>query len=110
MRAVTSILDLIGNTPLLRLGELEDPGSGEVWAKLESLNPGFSVKDRVGLALIRHAADDGRLEPGGTVVEIQREVPISVNGLPQAFEIVSVDPETALVTLTGRRRDLSIVL
>jgi hypothetical protein len=47
--------------------------------------------------------------PGGTVVEIQREVPISVNGVPQAFEVVSVDPQTALVTLTGRRRDLYVL-
>jgi diadenylate cyclase len=47
--------------------------------------------------------------PGGTVVEIQREVPISVNGLPQALEVVSVDPERALVTLVGRRRDLYLL-
>jgi uncharacterized protein (TIGR00159 family) len=44
--------------------------------------------------------------PGGTVVQIQQEIPISVNGLPQALEVVSVDPERALVTLAGRRRDL----
>jgi uncharacterized protein (TIGR00159 family) len=44
--------------------------------------------------------------PGGTVVEIQQEVPISVNGLPQALEVVSIEPERALVTLAGRRRDL----
>ncbi|MBW2494779.1 MAG: DNA integrity scanning protein DisA nucleotide-binding domain protein [Deltaproteobacteria bacterium] len=44
--------------------------------------------------------------PGGTVVEIQREVPVSFNGVPQAFEVASVEPERVLVTLAGRRRDL----
>ena len=69
MKTVDSILDLIGNTPLLRLKELEAAGSGEVWAKLESLNPGFSVKDRIALSLIRCAEADGSLKPGGTIVE-----------------------------------------
>jgi cysteine synthase len=69
MKTVESILDLIGETPLLRLKELEEEGGGEVWAKLECLNPGFSVKDRVGLALIRRAEADGSLSGGGTVVE-----------------------------------------
>jgi len=69
MRTVESILDLIGNTPLLRLKELETAGGGEIWAKLESLNPGFSVKDRIALSLIKCAEADGSLAPGGTIVE-----------------------------------------
>ena len=69
MYTVESILDLIGKTPLLRLKELEDAEGGEIWAKLESLNPGFSVKDRIGLALIRRAEADGALAPGGMIVE-----------------------------------------
>ena len=96
MRAVTSILDLIGNTPLLRLGELEDPGSGEVWAKLESLNPGFSVKDRVGLALIRQAAKDGQLEPGGTVVEAtagNTGLALAMVGRRLGYRVILVMPE-----------------
>ncbi len=44
--------------------------------------------------------------PGGTVVEVQREAPVSVNGVPQAYEVTSIDPERVLVTLVGRRRDL----
>ena len=59
MKTVESILELIGKTPLLRLKELEETEGGEIWAKLESLNPGFSVKDRIGLALIRRAETDG---------------------------------------------------
>jgi cysteine synthase A len=69
MRTVESILDLIGNTPLLRLKELETAGGGEIWAKLESLNPGFSIKDRIALSLIKCAEADGSLAPGGTIVE-----------------------------------------
>ena len=69
MRTVTSIVDLIGHTPMLRLAELEPPGGAELWAKLEAYNPGFSVKDRVGLALVRAAEADGRLRAGGTIVE-----------------------------------------
>ncbi len=96
MRAVNSILDLIGNTPLVRLGGLEDPGSGEVWAKLESLNPGFSVKDRVGLALIRQAELDGILEPGGTIVEAtagNTGLALAMVGRRLGYRVILVMPE-----------------
>lgn len=96
MRAVNSILDLIGNTPLVRLGGLEDPGSGEVWAKLESLNPGFSVKDRVGLALIRRAELDGILEPGGTIVEAtagNTGLALAMVGRRLGYRVILVMPE-----------------
>jgi cysteine synthase A len=66
-----SPLDLIGSTPLVRLArmpQLENVG-GQVWAKLESLNPGGSVKDRICLAMVEAAERDGRLTPGGTIVE-----------------------------------------
>jgi cysteine synthase A len=68
---VRSPLDLIGNTPVVRLNrlpQLEGVG-GEVWAKLENLNPGGSVKDRICRAMIEAAERDGRLRPGGTIVE-----------------------------------------
>jgi cysteine synthase A len=63
------VLELIGETPLLRLGQLEKADGAELWAKLEFCNPGFSIKDRVGLAMIRKAESDGLLRPGGAVVE-----------------------------------------
>jgi len=69
MQTVETIIDLIGKTPMLRLKELEESDGGEIWAKLESFNPGFSVKDRIALALIQRAEADGKLRPGGTVVE-----------------------------------------
>jgi cysteine synthase A len=68
MRVVSSVVELIGQTPLLRLAQLEG-GGAELWAKLETYNPGGSVKDRIGLAMIRQAEAEGRLRPGGVVIE-----------------------------------------
>ena len=69
MRKVNNILDLIGQTPIVRLNRIVQPGSAEVWAKLESFNPGGSVKDRIALSMVKAAEKDGRLKPGGTIVE-----------------------------------------
>lgn len=63
-----AVLDLIGNTPLVPVTRL-DTGPCTLFLKLESQNPGGSIKDRVGLAMIDAAERDGRLKPGGTVVE-----------------------------------------
>ncbi len=63
-----SILEAIGETPLVRLRRLSPP-QRTIWAKLEELEPGGSVKDRICLAMIREAERQGRLRPGGTVVE-----------------------------------------
>jgi cysteine synthase A len=63
------VLDAIGNTPLVELGRIVPPGAARVVAKLESANPTGSMKDRVALAMVAGAAADGRLSPGGTVVE-----------------------------------------
>jgi cysteine synthase A len=68
--AFSSLLDLITDTPLVEIRRLgrEQPRA-RVWGKLESVNPGGSVKDRICLAMIEAAERDGRLKPGGTVVE-----------------------------------------
>ncbi|HSE37870.1 MAG TPA: pyridoxal-phosphate dependent enzyme [Blastocatellia bacterium] len=64
-----NILGLIGNTPLVRLNKLTKGIDAFVLAKMESLNPGGSVKDRIGISMIDAAERDGRLKKGGTVVE-----------------------------------------
>ncbi|HEX5940175.1 MAG TPA: cysteine synthase A [Dehalococcoidia bacterium] len=64
-----SVLDLIGRTPLVRLSRVTPAGSAEVLGKMESLNPGGSVKDRIALAMIEKAEEEGVLKPGGTLVE-----------------------------------------
>ncbi|NLM69788.1 MAG: cysteine synthase A [Firmicutes bacterium] len=69
MRTVTSILDLVGQTPLVKLNRIVPENSAEVWVKLESYNPGGSVKDRIALSMIRAAEREGKLQPGGLVVE-----------------------------------------
>src|SRR5688572_27279563 len=64
-----SALGLIGNTPLVRLSRILPAGSAEVLAKVESRNPGGSVKDRIALAMIEDAEQRGELKPGATIVE-----------------------------------------
>jgi cysteine synthase A len=63
------ILGLIGNTPLVRINHLTATEDAVIWAKLEGQNPGGSVKDRIALAMIETAEQDGRLRPGSTIVE-----------------------------------------
>lgn len=65
----TSVIDLIGNTPLVRLNHASNETGCEILGKAEFLNPGQSVKDRAALSIIRDAEASGALKPGGTVVE-----------------------------------------
>jgi cysteine synthase A len=69
MQIGVGVLTAIGNTPLVDLVRVVPPGAARVVAKLESANPTGSMKDRMALALVERAAADGRLSPGGTVVE-----------------------------------------
>src|ERR1044071_6330561 len=69
MQYEENILGLVGKTPLVKLNKLTKGIKATVLAKMESLNPGGSVKDRIGVSMIDAAERDGRLKPGGTVVE-----------------------------------------
>jgi len=69
LRVADDITQLVGETPMLQLKRLVPPGSADVFAKLEYLNPGGSVKDRAAIGIIRRAEADGSLVPGGTIVE-----------------------------------------
>src|SRR5215211_605978 len=68
-REYPTVLELVGATPIVRLDKLSPPGGAQLLAKLEYLNPGGSVKDRIGLAMIEAAEREGKLRPGGTIVE-----------------------------------------
>ena len=68
MAILDSVLDLIGGTPIVRINHL-DTGSCELYIKLESQNPGGSIKDRIGLKMIEDAEQAGRIRPGTTLVE-----------------------------------------
>ena len=65
----SSVLDLVGRTPLVRLARLSPPGGATVVGKLESKNPGGSVKDRPALAMVEAAEKAGKLAPGATLIE-----------------------------------------
>ncbi|HTS38775.1 MAG TPA: cysteine synthase A [Candidatus Solibacter sp.] len=69
LRVADDITQLVGETPMLQLKRLVPAGSADVFAKLEYLNPGGSVKDRAAIGIIRRAERDGKLQPGGTIVE-----------------------------------------
>jgi len=69
IKAYDSVLDTIGNTPLIRLKKITAGFNGHIFAKVEYFNPGGSVKDRIGLDIIAEAEESGRLKPGGTIVE-----------------------------------------
>src|SRR5690348_1513820 len=68
-REYPTVLDLVGNTPIVRLPRLSQEVPATLLAKLEYMNPGGSNKDRIGLAMIEAAERDGKLKPGGTIVE-----------------------------------------
>jgi len=99
-----SILDTIGNTPHIRVNKLFADHDAEVWVKAERANPGGSIKDRIGLAMIRDAEQSGALTEGTTIVE-----PTSGNtgvGLAMAaavlgYELILVMPES--MSLERRR-------
>ena len=69
MQVYDNILDTVGRTPLVRLNKIAAHVPATVLGKIESFNPGGSVKDRIGMSMIRAAVDAGHLKPGGTIVE-----------------------------------------
>ncbi len=69
VRVANSIIELIGNTPIVKLNRLADENSADVYLKLEYMNPGSSVKDRIGLAMIEAAEKEGKLKAGDTIIE-----------------------------------------
>jgi cystathionine beta-synthase len=68
-REYPTLLDLVGNTPIVRLPRISQDVPATLLGKLEYMNPGGSNKDRIGLAMIEAAERDGKLRPGGTIVE-----------------------------------------
>src|SRR5258705_8054253 len=69
MNYYENVLGLIGQTPLVKLNRLTQGLKATILAKMENLNPGYSVKDRIGLSMIEAAEREGTLKPGGTIVE-----------------------------------------
>ncbi len=69
MKLYKDVLELIGDTPLVKINHLTGPEDAVIWAKLEGYNPGGSVKDRISLSMIEAAEREGKLKAGGIIVE-----------------------------------------
>ncbi|MCX5515539.1 cystathionine beta-synthase [Kaistia algarum] len=94
-KLVHSSLELIGKTPMLELSTF-DVGPCRLFVKLESQNPGGSIKDRVALSMIAAAERDGRLKPGGTIVEAtagNTGLGLAQVGLPKGYRLILVVPD-----------------
>lgn len=98
-KIANSVLELIGSTPLVRLSNLEklSGGKAEVVAKVESFNPGGSVKDRIAIAMIEAAEKDGRLKPGGVIIEPtsgNTGVGLALASAVKGYQLILTMPET----------------
>lgn len=94
-----SVTELIGHTPLLRMGQFEKANDIQaiLLGKLEAINPGGSVKDRVAAAIIKEAVASGKLQPGGTIVEAtsgNTGIGLAAIGAALGYQVVIVMPET----------------
>jgi cysteine synthase A len=90
------VTDLVGGTPMLRLRRLASSGSADVFAKLEYLNPGGSVKDRAAIGIIRRAEQEGKLAPGGTIVEAtagNTGIGLALIGVNRGYKVKLFVPE-----------------
>ena len=91
-----NIIELVGETPMLHLARLVPAGAAEVYAKLEYMNPGGSVKDRAAIGMISAAEKDGRLRAGSTIVEAtagNTGIGLALIGINKGYRVVVCVPE-----------------
>jgi cysteine synthase A len=91
------ITELIGNTPLVRLNRLSKEGSATIYGKVEFFNPGGSVKDRICLSMINEAEQQGKLKPGGTIVEPtsgNTGIGLALVAAVRGYKLILVMPES----------------
>jgi cysteine synthase len=96
LRVADDITQLVGETPMLRFTRLVPLGSADVFAKLEYLNPGGSVKDRAAIGIIQRAEKEGKLEPGGTIVEAtagNTGIGLALIGVKRGYNVALFVPE-----------------
>ena len=96
LRVADDITQLVGETPILQLKRLVPAGAAEVFAKLEYLNPGGSVKDRAAIGIIRRAEDQGKLKSGGTIVEAtagNTGIGLALIGINRGYRVALFIPE-----------------
>ncbi len=96
LRVADDITQLVGETPILQLKKLPPPESAEIYAKLEYLNPGGSVKDRAAVGIIRRAEEQGLLKRGGTIVEAtagNTGIGLALIGVNRGYRVALFVPE-----------------
>jgi cysteine synthase len=98
VRVANSVADLVGQTPIVKLNRLVDENSAEVYLKLEYFNPGSSVKDRIGLAMIEAAEEKGLIKPGvDTIIEPtsgNTGIGLAMIAAAKGYKAIFVMPET----------------
>jgi cysteine synthase A len=95
-RVAEEISELVGETPVLHLSRIAPAGAADIYAKLEYLNPGGSIKDRAALGMITRAEEDGRLQPGATIFEAtagNTGVGLALIGCRRGYKVVLAVPE-----------------
>lgn len=104
-KKVNDITELIGDTPIVKFNKIVEDGSATIWGKLESFNPGGSVKDRIGLSMIVDAEKRGILKPGDTIIEPtsgNTGIALGLVAAQRGYRLIFTMPET----MSQERRDL----
>lgn len=96
LRVADDITQLVGETPMLHLRRLAPPDAADLFAKLEYLNPGGSIKDRAAIGMIRRAEEEGRLRPGSTILEAtagNTGIGLALIGVNRGYRVIMCVPQ-----------------
>jgi len=96
LRVAENITELVGETPMLHLGRIAPAGSADIYAKLEYLNPGGSVKDRAAIGMVSRAEREGKLRPGSTIIEAtagNTGIGLALIGVNKGYRVIVCVPE-----------------
>ncbi|MBU5484332.1 cysteine synthase family protein [Clostridium sp. MSJ-11] len=113
MKYLNSIKELIGNTPIIKLNNLNIKAGVSIFAKMENLNPGGSVKDRIGTYMIEQAEKEGKLKPGYTIIEAtagNTGIGVALGAINKGYNVIFVVPEKFSVEKQALMRALGATI